>query len=127
MCANLSYADSHDLKFDISVPVIPSLHYGFAGVTAGIANNNNYNAILFNKVTTLDFDDFSNETKKLLFNSSQVSCIVIEIIDDNYVERDTRFFRERFQVTLGETAGLKARIDPGRNLTLVYIIDDDST
>ena len=60
-----------------------------------------------------------------MFNSFH-ACVDIEIIDDESVERDTGFFRERFQVTLGESAGFKATIDPDRNSMLVYIIDDDS-
>ena len=62
-----------------------------------------------------------------MFTSSR-ACVDVRITDDTYVERDTGFFRERFQVALsrGDEDKPKAMIDPDRDTTVVFIVDDDS-
>ena len=62
-----------------------------------------------------------------MFTSSR-ACVDVGITDDTYVERDTGFFRERFQVALGRgnEDKPKAKIDLDRDTTVVFIRDDDS-
>ena len=75
----------------------------------------------YSRYVTSDYDDFSNETLQMRFNSNE-ACVDIKLIDDNMVELDEGYYRESFRVTLES---------PDNNVGLevisarVYIIDDD--
>ena len=71
---------------------------------------------------TSDYDDFSNETLEMRFNSNE-ACVDIKLFDDDVVELRYGYFRESFRVTLES---------PDNNVRLgevvsarVGIIDDD--
>ena len=71
---------------------------------------------------TSDYDDFSNETLEMRFNSNE-ACVDVKLFDDDVVELRYGYFRESFRVTLES---------PDNNVRLgevvsarVGIIDDD--
>ena len=45
-------------------------------------------------------EDFDPQVQKLVFNSTSEACVDIDIIDDDYTEDDSTFFKESFRVTL---------------------------
>ena len=63
----------------------------------------------------------------LRFISTTYSCTDIEILNDNIVERDSGFLRERFQVTLQHgDANTGININSSCQTAEIFIIDDDS-
>ena len=69
-------------------------------------------------VTSVDYNYYSAQSTLTIFNSSELSCMNISIVDDVVLEND-----ESFNVTLGRTRCLDRRItlDPA----VVKIIIDD--
>ena len=120
VCAILVYDTSHNISINFTVPVTPKPD------TAGNGHCDcNVPYRQKDHSFTSDFEDFSNETKQLVFNSS-CACVEIAITDDKSVEQDTGFFREKFSVTLENEEDNRVIIDPYRKTSLVYILDDDS-
>ncbi|CAI8036548.1 hypothetical protein GBAR_LOCUS20478 [Geodia barretti] len=133
--------DAQGRVFIIPKPTVNLMAESFTGseadekvkVCASLSNyDTRYNiSVLINVVPTLwenpqsaDYDDFSNETLEMRFNSNE-ACVDIKLIDDNMVELQYGYFRESFRVTL-ESPDNNVRL--GEVISArVYIIDDDYT
>ncbi|CAI8041949.1 hypothetical protein GBAR_LOCUS23280, partial [Geodia barretti] len=131
--------DTQGRVFIIPKPTVNLMAESFTGseadekvkVCASLSNyDTRYNiSVLINVVPTLwenpqsaDYDDFSNKTLEMRFNSNG-ACVYIILIDDNMVEVDRGYFWESFRVTL-ESPHNNVRL--GEVISArVGIVDDD--